>query len=322
MGVRLVSLDELLRTSDVDLGPPAEDRRRRSASSATSSCATVKPVADPRQRGPRRHRRRGGAVRRAQGGPGRRRRAGRVRHRAVHRLAAVRARAASSPRRTSAPARTRRRRRPVSPSPGRCGWRWPVSWCPDAVNVQGGVDRRGRPARHPAGREAGPGLHRAGRTVSPSSSTSRCAARSPPTTSGCSSSPRSRGCSPTSSRTRCPTSTRRCWRPSAASACGSAPTPTSPDYRNLVTLRGTLRRRHAGVGVRHTDRAPSSVEKLVEVDGFDIEVTLVRPHGRVPLRRPSRDRRHRRPHARRGRRQHRRHAGQPRPPGAVTRWWR
>lgn len=35
----------------------------------------------------------------------------------------------SSPPRTSVRRRVRRRRRPVSRSPGRCGWRWPASWC-------------------------------------------------------------------------------------------------------------------------------------------------------------------------------------------------
>ena len=44
-----------------------------------------------------------------------------------------------SSRRTWAPPPTRPRRRPASRSPGRCGWRWPASSCPDAVNVAGGV---------------------------------------------------------------------------------------------------------------------------------------------------------------------------------------
>ena len=72
-------------------------------------------------------------------------------------------------------------------------------------------------------------------------------------------------------------------------------------------MSGTL------TGTRH-------VEKIVEIDGFDIEVALsehmavfryedrpgiVGTVGRDP---------------RRGRRQHRRHAGQPGPPAAGTRW--
>ena len=82
-----------------------------------------------RQRRPRRHRRRGGAARALRGGPGRRRRPGRLRQGAVHRQPAVRARRTSSRPRTWAPAPTRRRRRPASRSRGRCGSRWPASWC-------------------------------------------------------------------------------------------------------------------------------------------------------------------------------------------------
>jgi D-3-phosphoglycerate dehydrogenase len=49
--------------------------------------------------------------------------------------------------------------------------------------------------------------------------------------------------------------------------------PDSPDYRNLVTLRGTLAD-GTQVSVSGTLTGPRQVEKLVEVDGFDIEVTL------------------------------------------------
>jgi D-3-phosphoglycerate dehydrogenase len=47
----------------------------------------------------------------------------------------------------------------------------------------------------------------------------------------------------------------------------------SPDYRNLLTLRGTLAD-GTQVSVSGTLTGPRQVEKLVEVDGFDIEVTL------------------------------------------------
>ena len=47
----------------------------------------------------------------------------------------------------------------------------------------------------------------------------------------------------------------------------------SPDYRNLVTLRGTLAD-GGQVSVSGTLTGTRQTEKLVEVDGFDIEVTL------------------------------------------------
>ncbi|MDQ1625737.1 MAG: D-3-phosphoglycerate dehydrogenase / 2-oxoglutarate reductase [Actinomycetota bacterium] len=49
--------------------------------------------------------------------------------------------------------------------------------------------------------------------------------------------------------------------------------PESPDYRNLITLRGTLGD-GTSVSVSGTLAGPRPVEKLVEVDGFDIEVGL------------------------------------------------
>ena len=173
--------------------------------------------------------------------------------------------------------------------------------------------RRGRPAGHPAGRAPRPVLHRGRWPPCPRSSTSRCAARSPRTTCGCSSWPRSRACSSTSSRTRSPTSTRRCSPPSAASQVRLTTDAESPDYRNLVTLRGTLAD-GTQVSVSGTLTGTRHVEKVVEIDGFDVEVALSehmavfryedRPGivGTVG------------PDARRGRGQHRRHAGQPRPP--------
>jgi D-3-phosphoglycerate dehydrogenase len=47
----------------------------------------------------------------------------------------------------------------------------------------------------------------------------------------------------------------------------------SPDYRNLITLRGTLAD-GTQVSLSGTLTGPRHLEKLVEVDGFDIEVTL------------------------------------------------
>jgi D-3-phosphoglycerate dehydrogenase len=47
----------------------------------------------------------------------------------------------------------------------------------------------------------------------------------------------------------------------------------SPDYRNLITLRGTLAD-GTQVSVSGTLTGPRQVEKLAEVDGFDIEVAL------------------------------------------------
>ncbi len=47
--------------------------------------------------------------------------------------------------------------------------------------------------------------------------------------------------------------------------------PDSPDYRNLITVRGTLNDGRS-VSVSGTLTGPKHVEKLVEVDGFDIEV--------------------------------------------------
>ncbi len=47
--------------------------------------------------------------------------------------------------------------------------------------------------------------------------------------------------------------------------------PDSPDYRNLVTLRGALAD-GTQVSVSGTLSGPKQIEKLVEVDGFDIEI--------------------------------------------------
>ena len=47
---------------------------------------------------------------------------------------------------------------------------------------------------------------------------------------------------------------------------------TSPDYRNLITLRGTLSS-GATVSVSGTLIGPKMIERLTEVDGFDIDLT-------------------------------------------------
>ena len=86
--------------------------------------------------------------------------------------------------------------------------------------------------------------------------------------------------------------------------------PESPEYRNLITVRATMAD-GTQVSLSGTLSGPRHVEKLVEVDGFDIEVVLSDHMARVPLRRPARHRRHRRAHPRRGQRQHRGYAGQP-----------
>jgi D-3-phosphoglycerate dehydrogenase len=47
----------------------------------------------------------------------------------------------------------------------------------------------------------------------------------------------------------------------------------SPDYRNLITLRGTLSDATA-VSVSGTLAGPRHVEKVVDIDGFDLDVVL------------------------------------------------
>ncbi|MDQ1539799.1 MAG: D-3-phosphoglycerate dehydrogenase / 2-oxoglutarate reductase, partial [Actinomycetota bacterium] len=47
----------------------------------------------------------------------------------------------------------------------------------------------------------------------------------------------------------------------------------SPDFRNLITVRGTLPTGHQ-LSVAGTLARPNFVEKLVKVDGFDVDLTL------------------------------------------------
>ena len=49
--------------------------------------------------------------------------------------------------------------------------------------------------------------------------------------------------------------------------------PSSPDFRNLITVRGTLAD-GAVVSVAGTLAGPRKVEKIVEIDGFDVEVPI------------------------------------------------
>ena len=129
IGVRLVSLDELLRESDfisIHLPKTPETLGLIGAEQLALPSRGVRIVNAAR----------GGLVdeagarRGARGGPGGRRRHRRLRHRAVHRLAAVRVRPASSSRRTSAPRPSRRRTRPAWRSPARSGSRCRASSCP------------------------------------------------------------------------------------------------------------------------------------------------------------------------------------------------
>ena len=128
INVELLSLDELVAVADfltlhVAKTPETlgHDRQR----------AAGQGQAQPahHQRGARRDRRRGGPGRRHPRGPHRRRRPRRVRHRADHRVAAVRPAPGRRHARTSAPAPPRPRTRPATPSPSRSAWRWPASSC-------------------------------------------------------------------------------------------------------------------------------------------------------------------------------------------------
>ena len=97
------------------------------------------------------------------GRPGRRRRARRLRQGAVHRQPAVRASSSvvATPHLGACTDEAQEKAGIAVARSVRLALAGEL--VPDAVNVQGGVDRRGRPARAAAGREARPDLHRAGR---------------------------------------------------------------------------------------------------------------------------------------------------------------
>ena len=153
-----------------------------------------------RQRRPRRHPRRGGTRSRHRRGSGRRCRHRRLRHRADDRVAALRARVRRRHTPPRAPRPRRPRRRPVSPSRGRCASPSAASSCPTpSTSPPASSPRRSARASRSSRSSA------ASSPPSPArcrrSSTSTSGARSPPTTSSSGSSRPSRACSPTSSRT-------------------------------------------------------------------------------------------------------------------------
>ncbi len=90
--------------------------------------------------------------------------------------------------------------------------------------------------------------------------------------------------------------------------------PESPDHRNLITIRGTLADGRPGLGQRHPDR-----HRAARAAGRGRRVRrrhrADRAPGVLPLRGPPGHGRHRRPRPRRRRHQHRRHAGLPRREG-------
>ena len=53
--------------------------------------------------------------------------------------------------------------------------------------------------------------------------------------------------------------------------------PVSADYRNVITVRGTTADGRA-VSVAGTLTGPKQIEKLVEIDGYDVEVPLAEHH--------------------------------------------
>ena len=83
--------------------------------------------------------------------------------------------------------------------------------------------------------------------------------------------------------------------------------PDSPDYRNLVTVRGVLPDGRT-VSVSGTLTGTRQVQAR-RARRFRHRPRARRPRAVLPVRRPAGHRRHARPHARREERQHRRHAG-------------
>ena len=82
----------------------------------------------------------------------------------------------------------------------------------------------------------------------------------------------------------------------------------SPDHRNLITLRGTLAD-GTQVSVSGTLVGLAQKERLVEVNGFDVDIEPTEPPRLLHLRGPPRHGRHGRRDPRRRAGQHRRHAG-------------
>ncbi len=90
--------------------------------------------------------------------------------------------------------------------------------------------------------------------------------------------------------------------------------PESPDFRNLVTIRGTLADGRQ-VSVRRHARGPAARRAAGRGRGLRHRDRADRAHGRPEVRRPARCRRRDGADPGRGQRQHRRHAGEPRSPG-------
>ena len=310
LGVRLVSLEELLAEADfITVHLPKRrdarpDRRPGAAPGQARACgSSTRPAA-------------GSSTRQALAdalarGPGRRRRHRCLRQGAVHRQPAVRLRQRRGHPAPGRQHRTRRRRRRALRWPARSGSRWPGEFVPDAVNVQGGAGRRGRPAGAAAGREARPDVHRAGWRVATTLDVEVRGEIAGLRRQRAASWPRSRACSATSSRSRSPTSTRRCWPRTAASRSAWRPTEVSQDWRNVVTLRGTLRRRPAGLRRRHPDRAAADSRRSSRSTASTWRSRRPSTWSFFTLHRPAGRRRHRRPIARRPGDQHRRDAGGP-----------
>ena len=288
------------------LGP---DRRRGAAQGQADACASSTPPAaasSTRRRWPRRSRTAGSPAPASTSTP---------RSRAPTRpLFALR-----PGRRHPAPGRlapTRRRRRPASRSRAPYGSRWPASSCRTRSTCRAASIAEDVTPGPAAGREARPDLHRPRRRAAPPASTSRSAARSPQHDVSRARAGRAQGRLHRRRRGAGLLRQRaRCSPRSAASRSRCITSGDSPDHRNLVTVRGTHGRRRQSSRCPARSSARKQIEKLVEVDGFDVDLRAHRPHGLLPLRRPARRRRRRRPHPRRRRHQHRRHAGQPRRAG-------
>ena len=88
----------------------------------------------------------------------------------------------------------------------------------------------------------------------------------------------------------------------------------SPDHRNVITIRGTLAD-GSQVSVSGTLVGIHQRERIVEVNGFDVDLEPTDHLAFFTLRGPPRHGRHGRPDPRRRRHQHRRHAGRPRRQG-------
>ena len=122
---------------------------------------------------------------------------------------------------------------------------------PDAVNVQGGADRRGRATRPAADREARSDLHRARRRRARPASTSRCAARSPQHDVSVLELSALKGVFTDVVEDQVSYVNAPLLAKERGVEVSLVTDPESPDYRNLVTVRGVDARR------RRTSRCPA-----------------------------------------------------------------